>query len=193
MSRIRGCRERFDADFLETLVAHSSGRYFSAAPRLGDRDQARDRSPALLRGRRLAPMCYRSSSLRVSWRRRSASRGGRGNRTDLYRRVRVVLRVMLFRSTSARHRIRHGIRHTAERAGRGLCPCVANGRLRYMLIGYSGRSGRLGVPQLPRSLGRRTITCAPHRMSIVAHRGRGIRAPTRVPGKPGQGGQDAVM
>ena len=31
------------------------------------------------------------------------------------------------------------------------------------------------------------------RRSIEAHRGRGIRAPTRVPGKPGQGGQDAVM
>ena len=158
MSRIRGCRERFDADFLETLVAHSSGRYFSAAPRLGDRDQARDRSPALLRGRRLAPMCYRSSSLRVSWRRRSASRGGRGNRTDLYRRVRVVLRVMLFRSTSARHRIRHGIRHTAARAGRGLCPCVANGRLRYMLIGYARvlKSGWLPVagPAARRPAGR---------------------------------------
>ena len=42
---------------------------------------------------------------------------------------------MLFCSTSARHRIRHGIRHTAARAGRGLCACVANGRLRYMRPG----------------------------------------------------------
>ena len=39
------------------------------------------------------------------------------------------------RSTSARHRIRHGIRHTMVRAGRRPCPCVANGRLRHMLIG----------------------------------------------------------
>ena len=47
------------------------------------------------------------------------------------------LRAMLFRTTYARLRIRHGIRHTAARAGRGLCPCVANGRLRHMLIGYA--------------------------------------------------------
>ena len=33
--------------------------------------------PSLLRGRRLAPMCCRSSSLRVPWRRRSALRCGR--------------------------------------------------------------------------------------------------------------------
>ena len=30
------------------------------------------------------------------------------------------------RVTSARHRIRHGIRHTAARAGRRPCRCVAN-------------------------------------------------------------------
>ena len=42
---------------------------------------------------------------------------------------------MLFRSTSARHRIRHGIRHTAARAGRHPCPCITNGRLRHILIG----------------------------------------------------------
>ena len=52
------------------------------------------------------------------------------------------------RSTSARHRIRHGIRHAVARTGRRLCPYVANGRLRHRRIGDSGRSGRLGVPQL---------------------------------------------
>ena len=53
------------------------------------------------------------------------------------RRVRTVLRAMRVRSTSARHRIRHGIRHTAVRAGRRPCPSVANDRLRHMLIGYA--------------------------------------------------------
>ena len=42
---------------------------------------------------------------------------------------------MLFPSTSARHRIRHGIRHTAARVGRRPRPCVANDRLRHRLIG----------------------------------------------------------
>ena len=51
--------------------------------------------------------------------------------------VSTGLRAMLFCSTSARHRIRHGLRHTSALAGRRLCPCVANGRLRYMLIGYA--------------------------------------------------------
>ena len=41
--------------------------------------------------------------------------------------------------TSARHRIRHGRRHTAAGAGRRSCRCIANGRLRHMLIG----NGRL--------------------------------------------------
>ena len=86
------------------------------------------RSSGLLRGRRRAPMCCRSLSLRVWWRRRSASHGGRENRADHFRLVRTGLRAMLIRSTSARHRIRHGIRH--------------------MRIGDSGRSGRLGIPQL---------------------------------------------
>ena len=40
-------------------------------------------------------------------------------------------------TTSARHRIRHGIRHTAWLDGRHPCRCVANERLRYMLIGYA--------------------------------------------------------
>ena len=53
---------------------------------------------------------------------------------------RVFLRAMLFRATFARHRIRHGIRHTAALVGRRPCRCVANGRLRYMRIGDSGRS-----------------------------------------------------
>ena len=43
----------------------------------------------------------------------------------------------LVRATYARHRIRHGIRHTAARAGRGLCPCVTNDRLRHRRIGYA--------------------------------------------------------
>ena len=38
-------------------------------------------------------------------------------------------------STYARHRIRHGVRHTGALAGRRPCPPVANGRLRHMLIG----------------------------------------------------------
>ena len=39
------------------------------------------------------------------------------------------------RLTSARQRIRHGIRHTAARAGWRPRRCVANGRLRHMRIG----------------------------------------------------------
>ena len=41
------------------------------------------------------------------------------------------------RSTSARHRIRYGIRHTAALAWRRFRPCVANDRLRHMLTGYA--------------------------------------------------------
>ena len=51
--------------------------------------------------------------------------------------VEEVLRATLFHWTYARHRIRHGIRHTAAVAGRGLRPRIANGRLRYMLISYA--------------------------------------------------------
>ena len=53
------------------------------------------------------------------------------------------------RSTSARHRIRHGIRHTAARAGRRSCPPVANGRLRHMLIAYA-RVSKPTAPTAPR-------------------------------------------
>ena len=42
-----------------------------------------------------------------------------------------------FPATYARHRIRHGIRHTEEPAGRRLRPHVPNPRLRHMLIGYA--------------------------------------------------------
>ena len=52
-------------------------------------------------------------------------------------RVSTGLRAILFRSTSARHRIRHGIRHTAARAWRSFRRCIANDRLRHMLIGYA--------------------------------------------------------
>ena len=38
------------------------------------------------------------------------------------------------RMTYTRHRIRHRTRHTAARTGRRPCPCIANERLRYMLI-----------------------------------------------------------
>ena len=65
----------------------------------------------------------------------SASRGGRENRADRCRRVRTGLCAMLFCSTYARHRIRHGIRHTAARAGRRSRPPVLNGRLRHRRIG----------------------------------------------------------
>ena len=41
------------------------------------------------------------------------------------------------RWTYVRHRIRHGIRHTAALAGRRPRPSVANGRLRHRLIGYA--------------------------------------------------------
>ena len=40
-------------------------------------------------------------------------------------------------STYARHRIRHGIRHTTARTRRRPCLPVANERLRHMLIGYA--------------------------------------------------------
>ena len=63
-------------------------------------------------------------------------------RSSLYSRrparlVSTGLRSILFRSTSARNRIRHGIRHTAARAGRRLCLSVANGRLRHRRIDYA--------------------------------------------------------
>ena len=54
------------------------------------------------------------------------------------------------RSTSARHRIRHGIRHTAALVGRRPCRCVANGRLRHMLIGYARVSKADGSQSLDR-------------------------------------------
>ena len=57
-------------------------------------------------------------------------------RADLCRLVRTGLRAMIH-WTYARHRIRHGIRHASALAGRGLRPCVSNGRLRHTLIGYA--------------------------------------------------------
>ena len=55
---------------------------------------------------------------------------------------------MLFRSTYARHRIRHGIRHTAALAGRRPCQPVATGRLRHRLIGSARVSTADGSPSL---------------------------------------------
>ena len=42
---------------------------------------------------------------------------------------------MLFRSTYAIHRIRHGIRHASALFGQRPRSRIANGRLRHMLIG----------------------------------------------------------
>ena len=53
------------------------------------------------------------------------------------------------RATFARQRIRHGIRHTAALAGRRLRLCVANGRLRHMLIGYARVSKADGSQSAP--------------------------------------------
>ena len=50
------------------------------------------------------------------------------------------------RSTYARHRIRHGLRHTAALAGRHPRPDVANGRLRHMRIGDARVSRADGFP-----------------------------------------------
>ena len=44
---------------------------------------------------------------------------------------------MLVHSTYARHRIRHGIGHTAVLPGQRPRPSVANDRLRHVLIGYA--------------------------------------------------------
>ena len=52
------------------------------------------------------------------------------------------------RSTYARHRIRHGIRHTAALAGRHPRPDVANGRFRHRLIGYARVLKADGSPSL---------------------------------------------
>ena len=54
----------------------------------------------------------------------------------------------LVRATSATHRIRHGIRHAAARAGRRPRRCVANGRLRHRLIGYARVSKADGTQSL---------------------------------------------
>ena len=62
--------------------------------------------------------------------------------------VRTVLRAILFRSTYARYRIRHGIRHTEALAGRHHRPYVSNERLRYMLIGYARVSKEDGSQSL---------------------------------------------
>ena len=55
-------------------------------------------------------------------------------KADRGRRVSTVLRGMLVRSTYARHRTRHGIRHTAARTGRRPRSYVPHDRLRHILI-----------------------------------------------------------
>ena len=62
--------------------------------------------------------------------------------------VSTGLRAMLFHWTYARHRIRHGIRHTAALAGRRPRPHVANDRLRHVLIGYARASKADGSQSL---------------------------------------------
>ncbi len=77
-------------------------------------------------------------------------------------------------TTYARHRIRHGIRHTAARAGRHPRPRVPNGRLRYMRIGAAAGAWWIrGSARPPKSAshrceGRRS---APSYSAIAAHTG----------------------
>ena len=74
---------------------------------------------------------------------------------------------MAIDSTSARHRIRHGIRHTAALAGRRPRPPVPNERLRHMLIGYA-RVSEADGSQSRHPAARRAA-------------GRGRRRPPRLP------------
>ena len=74
--------------------------------------------------------------------------GGRENRADCGRLVSTGLRAMRVRSTYARHRIRHGIRHTEVLAGRRHRPHVANERLRHRLIGSARVSTAAGSQSL---------------------------------------------
>ena len=69
--------------------------------------------------------------------------------------------------TSARQKIPH-CRNLAVNNRLGPRSPVANDRLRNMRIGYSSRSGRLGVPQLPRSLVRRPIGNVKLRLTAVS-------------------------
>ena len=55
---------------------------------------------------------------------------------------------MLFRATYARHRIRHGMRHTAALSGRRPRPPVANDRLRHRRIGSARVSTAAGSQSL---------------------------------------------
>ena len=75
------------------------------------------------------------------------------------------------RSTYARHRIRHGIRHTAALAGRDLRPCVANDRLRHMPIDSARASNTDGsqsleVPAERGAVLRRATEEFEHRVSL---------------------------
>ena len=57
--------------------------------------------------------------------------------SDLGTPAHAGVRAILFHSTYARYRIRHGIRHMRALAGSRQRPHVPNDRLRYMLIGYA--------------------------------------------------------
>ena len=92
-----------------------------------------------------------------------------------------VLRAMLFCSTSARQRIRHGLRHTAARAGRRPRRSVPNDRLPTQADRLRPRleGGRLPVAgSSPASAARSSIwstsrsTCGPRRGPTGAHRPR---------------------
>ena len=87
--------------------------------------------------------------------------------------VEEVLRVMLFCSTCATHRIRNGIRHTAARAGRHPLPPVANGCLRHRLIG----SARVSTADGSQSL---AVPCD----ALQAPAPRDLSSPSGFPASP---------
>ena len=95
------------------------------------------------------------------------------------------------RLTSARQRIRHGIRHTAARAGWRPRRCVANGRLRHILIGYAPVSKADGSQSL--DLQRDALRAANmHGRESVQRSRRTSAALTAVRGRPvcaGMGGR----
>ena len=69
--------------------------------------------------------------------------------------------------------MRHGIRHAAARAERGLRPCTANGRLRHMLIGYASVSKADGSQPLDQQRDARRATCVPASSAPASRQPRG--------------------